>query len=405
MTDINVIADKLSALTTAYTSLYGSYYDLFINTTAKDVTLKAYDIDGVLQTVTVPNRAKDKVQTVISSGNGSPEGSIVASIGAFYIDKATVPISLYYKSTGEGNTGWALTASQSNLNTHIADSSAHTTYLANKTGNSTQTFNVNTPTADTHATTKAYVDRLHSKEKLPTISNNSISLDTLINFSSGYCYNSTDTTLMVNTNTVVKNLDSTWVQGSNNGGLDTGMFSNSTSYSCFIISNATGTLTDFLFSLSATSPNMTLPISAGFTLFRRIGSIMTDSGATIKQFIQDGDLFEYKTPVMYDVATDTLGTTAVNYTVPTPVGLTSKAIINVKCSGTLATSLYISNINTDDSVATSHPTLITHSTDSSAQGNLCIQTNNLAQIRFRASNSNTVVRASVLGYIDTRGRN
>ncbi|MBB04064.1 MAG: hypothetical protein CML03_00830 [Pseudooceanicola sp.] len=50
----------------------------------------------------VSNRANT---SEVATGNGSPEGAIVATKGKFYIDESAT--ELYIKTTDSGSTGWA----------------------------------------------------------------------------------------------------------------------------------------------------------------------------------------------------------------------------------------------------------------------------------------------------------
>ena len=85
-------------------NLDATYYDMFYNQTPMDITLERYDSDGELKEYQVPNRAKDRAYITI--GNGTPEGNIVANVGAQYIDQ--VSSSCYYKATGyDTAVGWA----------------------------------------------------------------------------------------------------------------------------------------------------------------------------------------------------------------------------------------------------------------------------------------------------------
>ena len=76
-----------------------------------DIELKRYDESGNLQTIVLPNRAKDKVQTYV--GNGNPNGNTIAGVGALYIDSTTS--ELYYKGSGSESYGWVLLYSEDNL--------------------------------------------------------------------------------------------------------------------------------------------------------------------------------------------------------------------------------------------------------------------------------------------------
>ena len=44
------------------------------------------------------------------AGSGSPEAAEVASVGRWYVDTNASPAAIYYKATGDGNTGWVITS-------------------------------------------------------------------------------------------------------------------------------------------------------------------------------------------------------------------------------------------------------------------------------------------------------
>ena len=60
------IQSQLAKLQTDYTSMATAMYDMFFNIEAKDVTLRLYDNNGKLVDVTIPNRAKDATDKVLS---------------------------------------------------------------------------------------------------------------------------------------------------------------------------------------------------------------------------------------------------------------------------------------------------------------------------------------------------
>ena len=82
MADIDQISVLLNKLQSNYTELANKYFDIFFNSTPTDVTLEWYDESGVLQTITVPNRAKDF--TYFRNGIVDPEGVIVAPKSTIY---------------------------------------------------------------------------------------------------------------------------------------------------------------------------------------------------------------------------------------------------------------------------------------------------------------------------------
>lgn len=110
------ILTVLSQLATNYTSVFTDYYNMFYNETPMDITLQVYDEDGNLNTIKVPNRAKDR--TYLLNGRGEPEGFVSASRGATYQDLGSG--SVYIKLAGEETVnGWSPITTQANLDTYI----------------------------------------------------------------------------------------------------------------------------------------------------------------------------------------------------------------------------------------------------------------------------------------------
>lgn len=105
----------LSKLATNYSNLASVFYDVFYNTTPMDVTLQMYDTAGVLQTYTIPNRAKDMKNML--SGNGNPEGSVEAGLGVIYQDLTNG--NLYIKGTSSGDEGWEELATEDYVGTFL----------------------------------------------------------------------------------------------------------------------------------------------------------------------------------------------------------------------------------------------------------------------------------------------
>lgn len=76
-----------------------TYYDMFYNPTPMDIVIERYDDNNVLQTYTIPNRAKDRQgNNVVIKGAVPPEGQVPAEAGTLYLD--IVSLNLYYKASG-----------------------------------------------------------------------------------------------------------------------------------------------------------------------------------------------------------------------------------------------------------------------------------------------------------------
>ncbi len=151
-TDITEISTNLSQYLTNSLNITRVYFDMFFNPEPMDIELEQYDSDGILQTYTVPNRAKDR--RICDSGEGSPEGNVEATLGTFYIDSETS--SLYIKTSETGSNGWEYVLTETNLIDHNTSTDAHEGYLAKINGDSSEPFNVATPTTDTQAVNRAY---------------------------------------------------------------------------------------------------------------------------------------------------------------------------------------------------------------------------------------------------------
>lgn len=113
--DINVITENLTELLQNSINMASVFYDIFLNPEAMDVQLKQFDSDNHLQTITIPNRAKDR--KISLDGEGSPEGVVTANIGAAYVD--TLNQLVYFKVSGTGNTGWLLVLTQNGVETYV----------------------------------------------------------------------------------------------------------------------------------------------------------------------------------------------------------------------------------------------------------------------------------------------
>lgn len=231
---------------------------------------------------------------------------------------------------------------------------------------------------------------------MPTLSNNAIDANNDIDFSSGFCWDDTLTIKIIST-AATKQLDAIWANGTQSGGLDICSKAASTWYHCFAIAKADGT-SDFLFSTSVSNPIM----PNGYIYKRRLGSIQTASNGNIIQFYQDNNTFYFQTPIQVINSTNP-GTSAVIVTLPLPLGIKVKALINLSAFNGYANNYYtiISSLYQND-IAPSN------SYHDSSVGNADISksvlTSTLGQIRYRInySDSNTKVTANIDGYEDKR---
>jgi hypothetical protein len=242
-----------------------------------------------------------------------------------------------------------------------------------------------------------------------TLSNSVTSLNNDIAVSVGECRAASNTSDILLTSIIVKQLNNLYSAGSNAGGIvDSAAKQANSSYHAFVISN--GTTVDVCFSASII-PTGQPNYPAGFTQYRRIGAVTTDSSNNIRQFIQFGDRFLYTGKPVADAngISVAVGGTLITLSVPANI----KVIPIVNCFN--GTGIYITFYDAD---STWPPTLIpavnNTGTNILLQGNNGysgysplngIMTNTTRQIGVdvNAAQTNTFF-ADTYGWFDQRGR-
>ena len=114
------IATILTQLGTNYSNLFTDYFNIFYSNEPMDVTLQYYDEAGALQTITIPNRAKDR--RYILNGEGAPEGSVSGQAGALYQDLLNGNVYIKQVSASDVN-GWEKIISAEDLSEFISKGS------------------------------------------------------------------------------------------------------------------------------------------------------------------------------------------------------------------------------------------------------------------------------------------
>lgn len=231
-----------------------------------------------------------------------------------------------------------------------------------------------------------------------TLSNNSGDITNDIDISSGKVRSSDDTENLILSSALTKRLDAAWAVGSGNGGLDTGSIAN-TVYHIHLIKRTDTGVVDALFSTSATSP--TLPTN--YTVSRRIGSVIRVSGA-IKEFIQHGNIFRWKTPVL-DINQDPT-TSYTNFTLTVPTGFRVIVEANVYANNAnFDTGVHVKTPDASDGLAstTVSPLSVIYGV-ATGNGTVRVLTNSSGQVSAQAGRSNTDFRFATISYEDYRGQ-
>lgn len=206
-----------------------------------------------------------------------------------------------------------------------------------------------------------------------------------------------------------KSTAGTWAAGTGGNGMGTGLtIANSTWYHVFEIINAG--VADVYFDTSVTAANK----PASTTAFRRIGSFKTDGSAQILAFSQNGDKFDWSTPIAELTGSVPGVTTAQTLTLAgAPPGVVSEAIFAGSISDVSAanTGIYISSLAQAD-VAVSSNSAITaitcgavSATSLIAFQNARIMTDASQRVRWRISATTGAVNLQTYGWIDSRGKN
>ncbi len=206
---------------------------------------------------------------------------------------------------------------------------------------------------------------------------------------------------------LVKQIDATWAVGTAAGGLFSGAtLAVDSVYHLFIIRKDSDGSIDAGFDDNITATN----IPAGYTSFKRIGSVLTDGSSNIIAFdakeISGGGIkvLWVSPPLDFDGATVT---TAALVTLQVPTGISVEAFLNVhldRSGGGAPTITYLSSPDVTDEAPseTASPlaTIISHGNSIAAEPSK--RTNTSGQIRRRSDDTSGTLRLSTLGYVDWR---
>lgn len=209
--------------------------------------------------------------------------------------------------------------------------------------------------------------------------------------------------VLLNAGAMTKQLDAVWAAGSAAGGRISSESLVNGTWHVYLFRRSSG-VDDYCFSQSLTP---TLPDSG--THKRRIGSVLRESAAIVG-FIQDGDRFERKTPVL-DVDASNPGTSAVTRLLSVPTGIAVQAHLNVLALKNANDFLvYLSALDVTDLAPSGTAAPLAgafgFANNGSAGGPITVRTNTSGQIRSRLSLSGTgdTLRIATLGWSDRRGR-
>lgn len=220
-----------------------------------------------------------------------------------------------------------------------------------------------------------------------------------IDIAAGSMPDSTHVSVLTGT-AMTKQIDATWAAGTAAGGLFTGTVAADTTYHIFMIEKDSDSSIDYGFDTSVSAAN----IPAGYTKYRRIHSLLTNSSANFIGFYQHGDLISYDVPVR-DVATSSPGTSANTPTVTVPSLSAAASVLGVfdlelVYSGT--GELYASPTTIPDTATSSANRMCQVTTNGQLAQVMANIPTIASQIRYRASAGTSTVNIRTYGYTDTR---
>lgn len=235
-----------------------------------------------------------------------------------------------------------------------------------------------------------------------TLSNNEATPETDINIAPGLARSSAAEPTLNLPALRTKRLQNAgaWATGNGSNGLFTGARAANTWYHVFLIRRDADGAIDIGFDTSVGAENR----PAGYGVFKRIGSIKTDSNANIEPFLQVGNRFYWKAPKLDVAASSIPAATNQNYVVSIPPGIRTRAMLQYSAQGANAMA-YIKCPDLDDvaSNATNHLGYgaLSNANPEGGAGYVEVPTNEAAQVRVTVNSSGALaLNINTLGWIE-----
>lgn len=234
---------------------------------------------------------------------------------------------------------------------------------------------------------------------------NAADADHDITISAGIAADSTSAELLELSSAMTKQIDNSWVAGDGLGGLATGTVAADTTYHYFIIKKDSDDSIDVVIDTSITCAN----IPTGYTKYRRVFSLLTDSSANIPAFTaisEGGGVRVNLNSRVLDVNTTAPTAVPVLFTVSTPldIELTVRGTVQLVYSGTCG-FLITSPSETNNNASSSNNTVRTLASVDISNSYFEKITNTSAQLRHDSEIFTvTSLIIATEGWSDSRGQ-
>lgn len=181
------------------------------------------------------------------------------------------------------------------------------------------------------------------------ISNNSTDSNHDIDVAAGKVKDSTNVYTM-EVSAITKRIDANWAAGTGNGGFPSALtLASDTWYRVFVIGKTDGT-TDIGFDTDSSATNL-LSDATGYTLYRRIGWVLTNGTSNIRGFTQHGDEFFWNAP--FEAASYTDSATSTNLTVGAPPSTVARFSFSFNISAGYTRYMLVRPVGTTDTTPSS----------------------------------------------------
>lgn len=226
------------------------------------------------------------------------------------------------------------------------------------------------------------------------LANNATTPNSKVDISTGQARDSTDTYDLRLASGITVDLAAS---GAN--GLDTGSKAASSTYHIYLIRRASDAALAGLASTSATSP----ALPSGYTAFRRLGAVVTDSSSNVRAFRQSGGFFEFALPVNDVPSQGNSGVWLRTLSVPSGIKVLARVFALV-ASDTVGYALLWDPDKGAPSATPQYGSVYHQASQVANSVFVEVLTNSASQIYSGDSGSNAFLNLYTHGWVDERGQ-